>query len=55
MCLILSMFLQSYQRINFMMLDYDRFMFVAENMVFIYFSVFRFQAHKAIFLWDMYN
>ena len=40
-CLILSVFLRSYKEMSLMMLYADDFMLAAENMVFIYLSVFR--------------
>lgn len=43
-CLILSAFLRSYKEMSLMILYADDFMFAAENMVFIYLSVFRIQA-----------
>ena len=54
-CLILSAFLRSYKEMSLMILYAEDFMFAAENMVFIYLSVFRIQARQAVFLWDVYN
>lgn len=53
--LILSVFLKVIQGIRFMVLDSDGFMFAAENMVFICLIVFRCQAPRVVFLWDIHN